>query len=260
MFNQTLDIITICFNSASTIAKTIESVRRNRSSISSYIIIDGGSTDGTVDIVNHNRDIVDIFISEKDDGISDAFNKGIKLSTADYILLLNSDDFIYEDALVEIQNNHLLEADLVCTTMMMWNGVNRFDYYVSDPAKLKRFTSIYHPGLFVKRTAYQEYGLYNKKYKVGMDYEFISRCVVSGATIKVLKSSIVVYSELGTSRKNFWRSLREGYVVRRVHHKLFFPGYEMIKVSLYLCRIMIDFLCLRSATTRIRYHLARWLF
>jgi glycosyltransferase involved in cell wall biosynthesis len=260
MKNNTLDIITISLNSGETILRTIESVRRNRLSVNSYIVIDGGSTDKTLQILNENKDVIDILISEKDCGISDAFNKGINLSTAEYILLLNSDDYIFEDSLTTIMNNERFEADLVCTIMMMSNETHGLNHFVSNPSKLSLFTSVYHPGLIVKRSAYMRYGVYDKQFRIGMDYEFVSRCVRLGATIQLLESSLVVHFAFGASRREFWRGLREGYAVRRLHHRRIFPLYEGIKVLTYVCRSIIDFLGMRSATVKIRYQVARWFF
>ena len=102
MFQPKISIITICYNSAQTIEKTIQSIVEQDYTNREYIIVDGLSTDNTLSIVNKYSKQIDVIISEKDKGISDAFNKGITRASGDIIVLINSDDILLPDALSKV--------------------------------------------------------------------------------------------------------------------------------------------------------------
>ena len=103
-----ISVITVCFNSEKTIARTIESVINQHYSDLEYIIIDGGSKDKTVEIINKYRNELSYFISEPDQGISDAFNKGIRVASGDIIGIINSDDW-YENGTFKLVNEMFLQ-------------------------------------------------------------------------------------------------------------------------------------------------------
>ena len=122
----TVSIITVSYNSAETIQDIIDSVRRQTYPHIEYIVVDGGSTDGTVDILRENEEVIDRWISEPDDGIYDAMNKGIRMSTGDIVEILNSDDW-YKPEAVETAVRAFEEhddTDLVHGAMNVWNEKN----------------------------------------------------------------------------------------------------------------------------------------
>ena len=98
-----ISIITISYNSKKTIEDTIRSVVSQKNDDVEYLIIDGKSTDGTLEIVDRYRDQIDVLVSEPDNGVSEAFNKGIRYSKGDVIGIINSDDLLYEGAIEKIQ-------------------------------------------------------------------------------------------------------------------------------------------------------------
>jgi glycosyltransferase involved in cell wall biosynthesis len=106
--NVLLSIITVCFNSASTIIDTLNSVRQQKDTRFEYIVIDGGSNDGTVSILQDHLDIIDVYISEKDNGIYDAMNKGLKFSCGRFVLNLNADDYLENNSIKIILNHFVL--------------------------------------------------------------------------------------------------------------------------------------------------------
>ena len=108
MKKPVISIVTICFNSAATIEETILSVLGQNYPLLDYVIIDGGSTDGTIDIVERYKDKLGYFRSEPDEGISDAFNKGIKNSKGDIIAIINSDDILLPGALNKVAAHCIL--------------------------------------------------------------------------------------------------------------------------------------------------------
>ncbi|AJI46845.1 glycosyltransferase [Francisella philomiragia] len=102
--NIKFTVITVCYNSERTMQRTLQSIKDQTYKNIEYIIIDGGSTDKTLEIISNYSDIVNILVSEPDNGIYDAMNKGIKLATGDYIGFLNSDDYYTNDIFEEYNN------------------------------------------------------------------------------------------------------------------------------------------------------------
>lgn len=178
-----ISIITVSYNSAQTIKDSIESVLSQDYPNIEYIIIDAGSEDGTVEIVNSFGASVQYFISEKDDGIYDGMNKGISAATGDFVGILNSDDFypntsvISEVAKVFSSTNcDSVYGDLVYVKEDNIKKIVR--YWQSGKfsiAKLKKGWMLPHPTFFLKRKLYSKHGLYNTSLKSAADYEMILR-------------------------------------------------------------------------------------
>ena len=178
-----VSIITVSFNSAKTIADTIDSVLSQDFPEIEYIIVDGGSTDGTVDIIRQNENRISQWISEKDQGMYDAMNKGIAMATGDVIGILNSDD-VYMNShvisdlmhLMQSQNTEVVFADLILVDSSNQNKVIR--YYDSGrfhPSKFKFGWMPAHPTVFVKRELYQRVGKFSTTYQIAADYEMLIR-------------------------------------------------------------------------------------
>ena len=179
-----LSIITVCFNSASTIRDTIESVLSQDHTDIEYIIVDGGSKDGTQAIVESYGARIDRFVSEPDKGLYDAMNKGVALATGAVIGILNSDDF-YESTTslssVVKAFEHCPESDAVFGDVVFVNpadlrNVTRF--YRGNrfaPWKLRFGWMPPHPATFIRKMAYDTVGLYSLKYRISADYEFFVR-------------------------------------------------------------------------------------
>lgn len=173
-----VSIITVCFNAEKTITRTIESVIGQNYKNIEYIIVDGASTDNTIDIIRHYAeeypDIIK-WVSEPDNGIYDAMNKGIAMSTGDLVGIINSDDWYEKDAVSHMVNHYGGKAYQILYGMM--RTVDR-DKYVSvswrTHESLKK-GMIAHPACFVTRKLYSEKGMYSTEYKCVSDYEFMLR-------------------------------------------------------------------------------------
>ena len=178
-----VSIITVSFNSAKTIADTIESVLSQDYPEIEYIVVDGGSTDGTVQIIEEYQDRISHWISEKDRGMYDAMNKGIALATGDVIGILNSDDVYMNKhiiselmGLMQSQKAQVVFADLILVDQDNPNKVLR--YYDSGhfhPNKFKYGWMPAHPTVFVKRALYDAVGLFATNYQIAADYEMLIR-------------------------------------------------------------------------------------
>ena len=183
---MTFSIITICYNSSYTIAATIESVLSQDNPVMEYIIVDGGSTDGTLDIIRgyaaQERRIR--WISEPDEGIADAFNKGIRMASGDVIGILNSDDCYVPVALrmvAEAVAAHP-ECDVFHGNMLRYQGDTPL--FLLKPSDVEcniwHEMPLNHPATFVKRRAYQKVGSFDTGLKIAMDYDMILRFYRAG--------------------------------------------------------------------------------
>lgn len=177
-----VSIITVCFNSAATIADTIKSVQRQRYHDIEHIIVDGLSTDNTVEIIN-STGFTGRLICEKDNGLYDAMNKGITMATGDIVGILNSDDFYPdENAISDVvklfhQNScQVVYADLDFINVSHPKKIVR--KWRSGHYRYEKFNFGWmppHPTFFVKREVYEMYGMFNTGLKSAADYELILR-------------------------------------------------------------------------------------
>lgn len=213
--NPKISIITISYNSADCIEETIRSVIYQDYAEKEYLIIDGASTDGTLDIVNKYRDKIDTIVSEKDKGISDAFNKGIKAATGDLIVLINSGDMLAPDGLQKVVDHYKPGYDLYCGNVILWNPDT--DYKAEGEALIKyaRIPFHYRPwhqGCFITKQAYEKYGLYSTEYKQLMDLELMLRYTRLGAKFCHIEERVAIFrlggvSQSGNSKRR-WEERR----------------------------------------------------
>ena len=215
--DNTLALVTVCFNSESTIRETLDSVRNQIMKPDEYIIIDGGSKDATLEIIKEYSDIVTKIVSEPDEGIYDAMNKGVKLAKADIIGLLNSDD-TYIDAYVlhRVKSCFSREVSIFC------GGVN----YVDSAAKIRREWQLEtekiniqqgwhppHPAFFATKRLYDELGDYNLEYPIAADFDLMIRFILANQSRVVLYRYPLVNMKLGgesnSSLKNILKGNRE---------------------------------------------------
>lgn len=178
-----ISIVTVAYNAEKTIADTIRSVAEQDYPDIEYIVIDGGSKDGTVDLCQAQSEHIHTFVSEPDKGIFDAMNKGVARATGDYVGLLNSDDF-YEDSGVISRIVEQLKksgadsvfGDLVIVDPEETDKVVR--YYSAKNFNLKRFEKgdmPPHPTFFVRRDAYDRFGDFKLKYRIVADFDLMLR-------------------------------------------------------------------------------------
>jgi glycosyltransferase len=180
-----ISIITVVHNNEKHIKGCIDSVINQTYKDLEYIIVDGGSTDGTVDIIQNSKVKIQncVFLSEKDNGIYDAINKGIKNSNGDVIGLLHSDDVFADNSVVEqvVSKFDNSKTDSVYGDLeyVSANDTNkRLRYWRAgecDIKKLKHGWMPPHPAFFVKREVFSKFGLYSTEYKVAADYEMVLR-------------------------------------------------------------------------------------
>ena len=176
-----VSLITIAYNSAATIEDTIKSIVAQEYSNIEYIIIDGGSTDNTLSIIEKYKESISTIISEPDKGIYDAMNKGVQNATGDLVGILNSDDIYADNKVVSniveaIGNKDSIYADLVYVDRDNTDKVTR--YWKSGKYRKGIFKKGWmppHPTFFIKKSCYDQYGIYNLQLKSAADYELMLR-------------------------------------------------------------------------------------
>jgi glycosyltransferase involved in cell wall biosynthesis len=183
-----ISIITVVFNGEKTIARAVESIYTQRGVEVEHIVIDGASSDGTLAVLRRFQKNIAVLISEPDQGIYDAMNKGIKLATGEIIGILNADD-CYANQYVLNQVCNQFESQNV---EAVFGDVDYFDAdnqarvtrvyrsSVFHPKKLARGVMPAHPALFLRRGVYERYGLFNIGFKIAGDFDFIARIFKSG--------------------------------------------------------------------------------
>lgn len=243
-----ISIVTVCYNSAGTIRRTLESVRAQHYKDLEYIVIDGGSTDGTVDILKEYEDVITDWSSEPDGGIYDAMNKGIKKSSGDLITFLNSDDWYEEDVLGDVAKCFEdTQTDIIYGNFIMQDGEDRQYVYELDNINLEELHYkwlLCHQALFYKRTLFEVWGGYDTSYKAAADYEWTLRAYVNGVKFEHLPRMVCRFSIGGFSVIHEEDSIEE---LRRLQINLL-P--EQLKEK-YLPRIIENY------QTSMRDYLAR---
>ena len=174
-----ISIITVCFNSEKTIERTIKSVINQSYKNIEYIIIDGGSTDKTLDIIYKYQSKITKIVSEKDKGIYDAFNKGLDLFSGEVVGFVNADDYLMLDAikiLVDYYNRHKNVDFFFGSVKKHWGVLHGY-----KPWKIHYtwgFYSSHSTGFYIKKDAAKIVGKYNTKYKFSSDYDYFYRMIV----------------------------------------------------------------------------------
>ncbi|MEO8253829.1 MAG: glycosyltransferase family 2 protein [Flavobacterium sp.] len=176
-----ISIITVCYNSAVTIEKTILSVAGQSYKNIEYLIVDGNSKDNTIEIIKKHEDKITKWISESDRGLYDAMNKGIAMATGDLIGILNSDDVFNNELVLEqiaaFHKNNEIDASVGNILQYKEKGkiLRLYSSKFWSPEKLRIGFMPPHPSIFLKKELFNKFGNYELGFKIGADYELITR-------------------------------------------------------------------------------------
>jgi len=237
-----ISIITVVYNAEATIERTIKSVLSQNYENIEYIIIDGGSTDNTLAIIESYKDSIFYYHSKKDKGIYDAMNQGIAVATGDYIGLINADDWLEDNAVEVIVNNILINPDIDIFHANI-NFIIDGQSKISKPTKnLSRFFwrgMLYmHPTYYVKSHVYKKLK-YDVKYKLLSDYKFTMECFNRKVSFFHIDKVLVNFTYGGASSVLIDRIV-EGHKIRM---ELGFKPYKvylstMLRIALSLASIV----------------------
>ncbi len=199
-----LSIITINYNNASGLKRTIESVGAQNYNDFEYIVIDGGSNDGSDTIIKQYEANINYWISEKDKGIYNAMNKGIEAAQGEYLLFLNSGDVLMNSSIINTVSSELCDFDIVYGDGAL-NGTNATTVVMKIPEALNMQyfsrSSLFHPSTFIKKELFTKYGLYDESNKIVSDWDFfIKTIIVNKVTAKKTDHVISKIEDGGISR------------------------------------------------------------
>lgn len=206
-----LSIITINWNNAEGLRKTVESVTCQQCSEFEYIIVDGGSTDGSVDVIRHfdGSSVRLRWVSEKDKGIYNAMNKGIMMANGEYLQFLNSGDTLIDSSVI---SNILNEIECHNNPDIVIGGVLKI-----QDGKIRRFTqlqdeigfwrfyngSLPHPSSFIRKSLFEKYGMYDENLRIVSDWKWFMRVVVfEGVTPIFVRLDVALFDMGGISETN----------------------------------------------------------
>lgn len=205
MLTPLISIITINFNNRDGLSKTIKSVVSQTACNYEYIIIDGASTDGSTDVIKENQAHLAFWVSEKDSGIYEAMNKGIAVAKGEYLLFLNSGDYLSSTGVIKQAAENFTGQDIVYGNL--YQDVRGRLVETIYPSKISAkyfFTnSLPHPASFIKKELFEKYGGYNTGYKIVSDWEFFFLMVCKyNRSIKHINVFISVYNLIGLSHNS----------------------------------------------------------
>lgn len=198
-----ISIVTVVFNAGKTIEQTIESVVNQTYKNIEYIIIDGGSTDGTIDIVKKYEDRIAYWVSEPDNGIYDAMNKGIDMATGEWIYFIGADDCLFDyDTLNGVSKFMSFEDDILCGCVYLIEKERTFIQLLQggDLSKEEVYSGRMspHQGMFV-RSKLMKANFFDIRYKIGADFNFFIKMNLENRNIKYIKNVIAFFSNEGIS-------------------------------------------------------------
>jgi glycosyltransferase involved in cell wall biosynthesis len=235
-----ISVITVCFNAASTVEKTITSVLAQNYPSLEYIVVDGGSKDKTLEIVKKYQNKISLVISEPDNGPFDAMNKGISLANGELIGIINADDWYeintFQKVAKAYSENH--EVDLICGNMQYWEGSRRAKLSFANLGRLKKEMSLNHPTIFISKVGYTKFGSFDLDYRLASDYELALRFYINNAKIIVIDSILANMRLDGMSDKNWSIALKEVFLIKKSYFNSTKIKIEYIEIFIkeYLVR------------------------
>ncbi|MDA6068800.1 glycosyltransferase [Flavobacterium sp. AC] len=233
-----ISIITVCYNAVNTIEQTILSVINQGYEDYEYIIIDGVSTDGTIDIIKKYEDKISYWVSEPDKGIYDAMNKGISKASGVLIGMINADDWYENNAIEKIANKYLEYPDIG-----VFHGLIRYvnsDNVISAVIGFNSITlgekMIQHPTCFVNKSIYDLYGTYSLAYKYASDYEFMLKIYENSVKFYFIDEIIANFREGGVSYSI--QGQKEDYLIKYKYNKISYYRYFILSSYLNIKKII----------------------
>ena len=244
--NPKISIITITYNSEKTLENTIKSVISQGYDNLEYLIIDGGSKDHTLDIVERYKDKIAVVVSEPDKGISDAFNKGIRLASGEIIGIINSDDQLLPNALAVIARNYAPDVDVYRGELIVNNTKSGYKFRgkPSMDISVKRYMKlgVSHPSTFITKRAYGLYGGYDIAIRYIMDIDMLCRLYNNGCKFKYVPFALAMFNTGGATNDAFYKKITERYyVIRKNGGSLILAFYISTVMMLKdVCKLLLD--------------------
>lgn len=218
-----LSIITINYNNAEGLQRTMESVLNQSCRDFEYIVIDGGSTDTSKDIILSYQDRLAHWVSEPDNGIYNAMNKGIRAATGEYCLFLNSGDYLYSDSVIENILSMSYNEDIVSFVTINTDG--KVSHRKKAPENLSLYSlidaSLPHPSTLIKKSILEQIGGYDESYKIVSDWIFfIEALVFCNASYRTIDYNLSIFDRASFSISSHQADLRDSETKRYLNSRL----------------------------------------
>jgi hypothetical protein len=231
-------IITVVFNGEKYLERTIQSVINQSYNNVEYIVIDGGSTDGTIDIIHKYDRAIDYWVSEPDGGIYDAMNKGITLAQGSLIGLINAGDDYTDDSIEVVANIHEKHSASILTGNARVTLSKASQWIIeSGNYEMLPYAMIPHSSVFVPLSVYQQQGLFDTSFKIAGDYDFLSRCYISDIGFTNINQTLSRANPRGVSGSYYSANLE--FTKVRLRHRLLPKTYSLFISLRSFCTITI---------------------
>ncbi len=216
-----ISVVTVVFNGEANLEQTIQSVINQTYDNVEYIIIDGGSTDGSRSIIEKYDSCVSYWLSEPDRGIADAMNKGLQLSIGDYFLLLHSDDYLLEPDTLERAVHYLKDPSPICAFSLYfdYNGQRQLTHPKPWNWRMNFKTSLLHQAVICRRDLFEQIGGFDAQFKIAMDYDFFLRAYREGINVRYINIPISVMRKIGVSAQTDDATLRRRFLEEKTVHR-----------------------------------------
>jgi glycosyltransferase involved in cell wall biosynthesis len=231
----TISVVTVTFNAAKLLPGLIDSLRAQIDRAFEWIVVDGASTDGTVELITLADDVVSRWISEPDFGIYHALNKALKMATGEYYLVMGADDRLNPDAIARYRDHaHRSKADIVTANIVRNGKIEprkpRWPWLYGHHA----YISEHSVGALIRRALHDEFGFYSKRYSIGADLLFIKMACSSPKT-KVINVDFVAgtFGFAGTSRED-----RAGAICDYFRGQLETEKYKYFQIMLFIAKAL----------------------
>ena len=222
-----VSVVTASFEALDGLKATVESVRAQGFAGVEHVVVDGGSRDGTREWLEASPDLV--WVSEPDDGIADALNKGVTMARGDWILVLQAEDtFVDAGALARAAPHLDGDAEIVSFDVLFEGGAASLRHRSRGLTGKTNFkTTIPHQGAFCHRRLYERIGAFDPAMRVAMDYDFFLRAHRAGARVRLVPEILARMPDTGVSSRRDWPSLAHRFSEERRIHRAHCPGPAM---------------------------------
>lgn len=231
----TISIITVSYNAAYVLPGLIDSIRAQTDRDFEWFVVDGASTDGTIELLNESGDVITCWISEPDFGIYHAMNKALQMMTGEYYLVVGADDRLHPDAIAQYRHYAQISGADIVTALIKRNGrieqrKPRRPWLYAHHA----YVSEHSVGSLIRRQLHEKFGIYSKRYPIGADVLFLKKVCLSPDT-KITRADFVAgtFGSAGTSRED-----RAGAICDYFRAQLETENNKYLQVILFAAKIL----------------------
>jgi glycosyltransferase involved in cell wall biosynthesis len=250
-----ISVVTVCYNAVTSIEVTINSVLNQTYSNLEYIIIDGQSKDGTVDLIKKYSDNLSLWVSEPDKGIYDAMNKGIEYANGLYIIFLNAGDYFYSKNSINkvFENVDSIEADVLYGDVAYKFSYGMYHKHILPIETFDKGMPIAHPATFVKAELIK-FEKFNVKYKIAADYDMLYRLYKEGRNFKYVNAIITVFeAETGVSSTRYMLAKKECSLINHTYgSKQYYKKIIVLYIKRWLNKVLATFFKTYSLKRKIK--------